>query len=120
MNKEQILKEITDACVVAYERAKKGGYKGRLYAPKLGAELLDPLFWQALGKSENWDNETISFKVSKQKVDVMGKFYIRKAHTVIRPRWKKKGSAWKFYFHQFIDHLIEGKPIDEFFNKLIK
>lgn len=82
----------------AYKLAREGGYEGRVYAPKLGAELLDPLFWQALGKAEGWEkvDSAITFSV----------FF--------------KGNTWKGYWHSFIDHLAEGGNVDEFFNKLLK
>jgi len=54
-------------------------------------QLLDPLFWQCLGKSLGWGaigNESI-----------------------LTPEWK-------IYWHRFIDYLAEGKSAEEFFKEL--
>ena len=96
----------------AIKKAIEGGYErknGSFSLPmKLNDEfdiweydnntiLLDPLFWQALGKTEGWDeNET-----HWQGGDFVGKQSI-------------------FEWHNFIDHIAQGKEIDEFFNKLLK
>lgn len=52
---------------------------------------LDPLFWQALGKSLGWydDSELIP-------------------------------NSWAMFWHKFIDHLIAGKSVESFFEELIK
>lgn len=52
--------------------------------------LLDPLFWQALGKAMGWE--------------------FRSDH---KEPWKKE-------WHRFIDHLAEGKDVESFFKDLLK
>lgn len=52
--------------------------------------LLDPLFWQALGRAEGWEDN------GYEKPD------------------------WIYNWHQFIDHIAEGKDIDSYFNNLMK
>lgn len=52
--------------------------------------LLDPLFWQSLGKAEGWND--VNFE-----------------HT---PEWER-------HWHGFIDHLIAGKDTDSFFDNLL-
>jgi Uri superfamily endonuclease len=54
--------------------------------------LLDPLFWQSLGKALGWGIE---------KDDV---------------QWHLP-EKWKQEWHWFIDHLIEGKSIESFFEE---
>lgn len=56
--------------------------------------FLDPLFWQALGKSMGWQTEN-------------------KTHF-------PQGIGWQYYWHRFIDHLAEGKDADSFFANLLK
>ncbi len=50
--------------------------------------LLNPLFWQSLGKAMGWDKN---------------KYII---------------GNWKAHWHRFIDHLIEGKEAESFFEPL--
>ncbi len=53
--------------------------------------LLDPRFWQCLGKAEGWDEEDDG--------DCYG---------------------WQYYWHSFIDYLISDKSVDSFFQELFK
>lgn len=62
--------------------------------------LLDPLFWQTLGKSLGWENPPKEGYISYGKAT--GEDY------------------WKYQMHRFIDHLIANKPPELFFEKLIK
>lgn len=59
--------------------------------------LLDPLFWQSLGKAMGW----------KEKMYIEGK-------------GERNVKEWLEYWHNFIDHLAEGKDADSFFNELLK
>ena len=92
----------------AYEVAKNNGYEGRLYAPKCGAELLDPNFWIAIGKAKKWD----------KKCTMCGEYEGGHQYKHIFVAGGDK--RWIHYWHQFIDHLAEGKEIDLFFNELLK
>ncbi len=82
----------------AIKKALEGGYS---YYPKNSDEqdtrcrlCLDPLFWQCLGKEEKWDE---------------------KMQTTERPVYS---GAWKDKWHEFIDHLAEGKDAESFFTQL--
>jgi len=79
-------------------------WEGNHYVYAGGAEiclemyLLNPLFWQALGKKMGWKevkNESLS------KTDDFGGFYYLQ--------------EWLKHWHRFIDHLAEGKDIESFF-----
>lgn len=61
-----------------------------VYIPRSEA-FLDPLFWQSLGKSLGWGKQSIYGKIEK----------------------------WKQEWHNFIDHLAEGKDPEEFFTNLL-
>lgn len=86
-------------------RSVQAGYKkdwmSQHDTPQLLAEyimdsndfLLDPLFWQALGKAEGWS-------------DIPSDFYHCDTH-------------WQFQWHSFIDHLASGKDVDSFFTNLL-
>lgn len=92
----------------------KGGYKN---APKKlndefdiweydhNAILLDPQFFQALGKAEGW--------YGTKCYDCAGHFdtplFIENGDPCVRHVW-----------HRFIDHLIAGKDADSFFKELLK
>lgn len=101
----------------AIKRSIEGGYEPRrvhsYYAfldmgenikVPLSAIPLDPLFWQALGKAEGNENFYPPYKSSQDITNLKGGQMI----------W------WKVQMHRFIDHIIEGKLIDEFFNNLLK
>jgi len=64
------------------------------------AAFLDPLFWQCLGKALGW-------KVGND-VDYLynAKEPIRIEHGVM--------DEWLYLWHRFIDHLAEGKSVEEF------
>ena len=57
--------------------------------------LLDPTFWQALGKALGWRKEQAAVAMSR----------------VTEPAWQ---SSW----HRFIDHLAEGNTAESFFERL--
>ena len=68
--------------------------------------FLDRLFWQALGKSLKWER-------------VLDWYPVTDVHCV-RCGEEVMGTqiAWKYYWHRFIDHLIEGKSPESFFETL--
>lgn len=98
----------------AIKKAIEGGWKPTKYLDygndkqMLGLEifiskhaqsmaLLDPLFWQALGKADGW----------------------KKLHMIdIRRGSETSQHYWLYQWHRFINHLAEGKDIDSFFNEL--
>lgn len=60
--------------------------------------LLDPLFWQCLGKEERW---AMTIFETDTMGSPIGKIY------------------WLRYWHRFIDHIADGKGIDSFFTTLL-
>jgi len=86
----------------AIKKAIEGGWnEGRaeigIPEGKVGSDMFideiafaDPLFWQSLGKAMGWPSNPMSWK------------------------------GWKNQWHDFIDHLAEGKTAEEFFEKLLK
>lgn len=72
--------------------------------------LLDPLFWQCLGKSLGWGKMFCLICLRKEpelnKCNCRGQVY-------------DVSATWKYHWHRFIDHLTEGKSPDEFFNQLL-
>lgn len=86
---------------------EKGGYEmpernsGDRYGSgsedDISKALLDPLFWQALGKARGWS--------------------IRENDR----RGQEKGiNEWLYHWHRFIDSLAAGEDVDLFFNDLLK
>lgn len=57
---------------------------------------LDKEFWQALGKAMGWEEKSGIFKEP-------GHFEL---------------AQWWVEWHRFIDHLAEGKTIEDYFNQL--
>lgn len=74
--------------------------------------LLDPLFFQALGKAEGWGYE--EGKYQKYEKGIL--------QTIDENNGKKSFSyeGWLKQMHLFIDHLAEEKEIDLFFKELLK
>lgn len=64
--------------------------------------LLDPLFWQALGKGFGWKSTSCG-------------------HTICETEDTdcEKIPQWKYHWHRFIDNLAQGKDIDSFFSPLL-
>lgn len=91
----------------AIQLAIKSGYRGKeVWANLDGSKwsvnalypisdiLLNPLFWLNLGKALRWE------KVSNlDKVALVG--------------------GWQYQMHRFIDHLIEGKDAESYFEALL-
>ena len=91
------------------QKAKEGGYNFSPIAAmvELSGEglikisVLDPLFWQSLGKAMGWkDKHCLAHP--KEKVGCCGFCF----------------HQWKNYWHEFIDHLSSGKDISSFFENL--
>lgn len=73
--------------------------------------FLDPLFWQALGKAEGWEEDSGV---------IFNHRFEGYQNDLIPARFYPTQNSWQFYQHEFIDYIAEGKDIDYFFNKLIK
>jgi len=88
----------------AIEKAIEGGWEKDGFVCQgelIGVEeiaLLDPLFWQALGKAMGWETR-ITFYNS-----FIG--------------GKENNDPWRLEMHRFIDHLAEGKTIESYFETL--
>lgn len=72
--------------------------------------FIDPLFWQALGKSLGWGN-SFGFIQTSDTGEISGWLESDSAGTVYQ---------WQYHWHRFIDHLAEGKDAESFFKELIK
>lgn len=68
--------------------------------------FLDPLFWQALGKSLGWANGGLERKWFHQSGEVLS--------------YQDKLPKWRWIWSRFIDHLAEGKDADDYFKELLK
>ena len=74
--------------------------------------LLDPLFWQALGKQQGWTE-----------IDKIKEKTIKMAGGIPRNIDGINGNIGYHtlhYWHSFIDHIAEGKSADSFFEGLLK
>lgn len=99
----------------AIQKAIKGGWStsyvslnSRRYHDKY---LLDPLFWQALGKSLGWIDE--AWPNGEMKCE--NKFGRCDEKYCSYGGYKNPYGVW----HNFIDHLAEGKDIESFFQTLL-
>ncbi len=60
--------------------------------------LLDPLFWQALGKGLGWNGKNMDACCESN---------------------PGSQDEWFYNWHNFIDHLASGKSVDSFFEELL-
>lgn len=81
----------------AIQKAIEGGYRQTSFDLSY-SPLLDPLFWQALGKAMGWEDF--------EGYDVEGDF--------------SKIEGWRNHWHRFIDHLASGGDAESFFKELLK
>ncbi len=96
---EQAIKEAVDAKVGWHADYRTGGSS----TTKPHSDIfLDPSFWQALGKARGWGKKTLS---NGMVADVGRDGYI---------------NVWQSYWHDFIDHLAEGKDAESFFAELLR
>lgn len=101
----------------ATQKAIEGGWKGvdativegqvytfgkRIVEPEA---LLDPLFWQSLGKAMGWGT---GCNICSGDECINPKEHLTKNHKY----------PWQIEWHRFIDHLAEGKSIELFFAEL--
>jgi hypothetical protein len=97
MEKTNTQQFIEDAIAGGFKRYRKEFYfenapYGEMYLYKA---LLDPLAWQAVGKTRGWSTELI-------------------------PAWEEPVAdyEWQCKWHTFIDHLADGDDIDTALGKL--
>jgi hypothetical protein len=74
--------------------------------------VLDPLFWQCLGKAMGEDILPDKARVTMYQYDGVSKDPIE---VKVAPM-----TVWRAQMHHFIDHLAEGKDAESFFNDLLK
>jgi len=118
----------------AIKKSIEGGYsweqrKNALDTIKATSDiLLDPLFWQALGKQQGWGRDYFHEDDGKTYWDfdyhcpLCGAIETNTEDGC--PEDCRYDVAeiisWQYEWHNFIDHIAQGGNIDEFFNNLIK
>jgi len=93
----------------AIQKAIEGGYIESIHdgwKEWQGDYLLDPIFWQCLGKAEGWK------KWKKDGGMELDEPVSRGQEPFLQP-------SWKWYWHSFIDHIADGGDIDTYFHKLL-
>lgn len=111
----------------AIQKAIEGGWKNEvdrdfaLYKGQPHFALLDPLFWQAVGKSLGWNDEHHLFESGEVKdfpfeCGICGQRFPERM-----PRPKEDycvENNWRMGWHRLIDHLASGKSIEDYFKNL--
>lgn len=110
----------------AITKAIEGGYKneeaeswseGNYVDTCYEVWLLDPLFWQALGKSLVWEEK--DFRCVNEATFSKHKTCELCLDRKSRLSWRKRnGKGWLYYWHGLVDHLAEGGTIESYFEKL--
>lgn len=82
--------------------------------------LLDPLFWQCLGKAMGWEKYVCDECGSTLQATTSISTY-RRLCSENSDHWDNGGSeeSYKYYWYSLIDHIADGGDIDTFFNNLI-
>jgi|HubBroStandDraft_4_1064222.scaffolds.fasta_scaffold03118_5 hypothetical protein len=112
---EQAIKEAVEkgGYHEGYHLAHFGDFGDELFAADKGARsiavvvaeiLLDPSFWQALGKARGWKEKCADcHKLSRS----------------CRCEYPSFLDGEMYFWHRFIDHLAEGKDAESFFKTLV-
>jgi len=74
--------------------------------------ILDPSFWQCLGKAMGWSEWKYCLTDKPTKDMMYGECEDMEDKT------HKHQEGWIFYWHSLIDHLASGKDIESFFNSM--
>lgn len=97
----------------AIEKAIEGGYEWNGEIPPMYDMLceivLDPLFWQCLGKGMGWKNHYHLYESG------CGNGVICKLPDQHLNNYREE---WGYHWHRLIDHLANGKTILDFFDGL--
>ena len=104
----------------AIKKAIEGGYDSSLVYNR-EIVLLNPLFWRALSKSENWGTTKLNWSdgdLSSYGVHYFGGKFTYPYNEGADVEFEI--DTWRLQMHYFIDHIAEGKDIDSFFNELLK
>lgn len=103
----------------AIQKAVEGGYNdGWKVSQLVEAVLLDPSFWQALGKSMGWSS-LICYRCNlemPQGAMIDGHIFEKQGTCECKENVYFK--PWLYYWHRLIDHLAEGKTIESYFTNL--
>lgn len=115
----------------AIKKAIEGGYTGNKLYEGIGdivildmakkVYLLDPLFWQALGKALGWKEMCLDCgsEVTRKETPE----YPNLPHGISYCNGhcydKNYTQGWTFYWHRFIDRLAEGGNAEDFFKDLL-
>lgn len=70
----------------------------------------DPLFWKALGKAEGWT--PVLYSQTAKQDDLLYFSAQDFVPTVME--------GYRYQMFRFVDHIVDGKDIDSFFNQLLK
>lgn len=101
----------------------------RTFSLKLGSIYSDPLFWQALGKAMGWKDWFYSYYIANSsKVSFNGHWEEVQNLSDVPERFRGTSACRKHscinqeyrnHWHNFIDHLAEGKDAESFFAELL-
>jgi len=120
----------------AIKKAIEGGYDieaGYRQCKSVGDRdrfaLLDPLFWQALGKQQGWKRIFVhsSYGVTNEEMEIFEDIDKKQKFGFMYDgddendfSIAKSLPEWKYRMIRFTLHIADGGDIDEFFNKILK
>lgn len=100
MKVEEAIKKAIEGGYPFWGKTNARAFEGVDTNDHLSDILLDPSFWQSLGKAIGW-GKTKNFESRRE--------------DSLLDLWPEE---WQVYWHIFIDHLAGGKTVEEFFESL--
>ena len=116
----------------AIEKAIEGGYDVQFseaaglptvyvkdgYQVDVAVILLDPLFWQSLGKAMGWENCERCEKPFEKHQGYLCVIQLKEGQVTTADVKTFRDQNWKVQWHRFIDHLADGGSAESFFENL--
>lgn len=110
---------------LAVKKAKEGGYIGGKNTLKTtrkltAYDLVNPLFWWALGKSLGWKRLFAMSSYGTTGGKESGDWYYDGLREDDNSNPETTTPEWHYRWIKFIDHLAEGKDIESYFQGILK
>ena len=94
----------------AMQKAIEGGWNKESFvcpmdtpSANFARAMLDPFFWQSLGKAMGWPTRGHTPEEIKRGNEALGQGTTK---------------DWLYHWHRFIDYLAEGKSVEDFFENI--
>jgi len=111
MNKNNYYNEAIKKAIEGGYNKRPSGYDDDKYRMRV---ILDPLFWQALGKALGWGIEFADMVCCICGTHCFRNGDRNRTHFMERPIY-----LWQHYAHQYFDLVLTGRDTDKFWKELL-